>query len=210
MRVALGWKAHSGWAALVAVGGGLREPHLVERSRVELVAPGSEEWAKQPYHAAGGLEPDDACEVVERGVTFAHRLAADAMSTAKERCSAGSSEVCGCAVLVGRGMPSWTVHEILAVHFRMHQAEGELFRDALVAGARACGLALTTLPDKAALDAAARALGISRARLDGTLAALGKAAGSPWGKDQKEAAAAALVAIERSESSARPETRPRG
>jgi post-segregation antitoxin (ccd killing protein) len=209
MRVGLGWKAHSGWAALVALGGDSREPHLIERSRIELAAAVDAEWAKQPYHAAEGLEPEDASEVVERGVTAAHRMAADAMRAARTRCAAGSED-CGCAVLVGRGMPSWTVHEILAVHFRMHQAEGELFRDALVAGARACGLALTTLPDKSVLDAAARALGISRARLDGALAALGKAAGSPWGKDQKEAAAAALVAIEGTEATARREARPRG
>jgi hypothetical protein len=77
----------------------------------------------------------------------------------------------------------------------MHKAEGELFRDALVAGSRACDLVLTTLPDKSALDAAAKALATTRAKLDATLAALGKAVGAPWGKDQKEAAAAALVAL---------------
>jgi hypothetical protein len=38
-------------------------------------------------------------------------------------------------------------------------------------------------------------LGVTRARLDAQLAALGKAAGPPWGKHQKEAAAAALVAL---------------
>jgi hypothetical protein len=93
-------------------------------------------------------------------------------------------------------MPDWSTEEILAVHFRMHKAEGELFRDVLVAGARVCDLELTTLPDKSALDAAARALGLTRARLDAQLAALGKSAGPPWGKDQKEAAAAALVSLE--------------
>jgi hypothetical protein len=65
----------------------------------------------------------------------------------------------------------------------------------LVAGARACGLALTTLPDKTALEAAARKLGMTPARLDALLRGLGKSAGAPWGKDQKEAAAAALVAL---------------
>lgn len=91
-------------------------------------------------------------------------------------------------------MPAWTTEEILAVHVRMHQAEGELFRDVLRSGARACGLVVTELPDKNALDSAARALQWTRARLDASIAALGKSAGPPWGKDQKEAAAAALVA----------------
>jgi hypothetical protein len=57
------------------------------------------------------------------------------------------------------------------------------------------GFAPLTLPDKAALDAAARKLGIARSRLDERLAGLGKAAGAPWGAHQKEAAAAALVAL---------------
>jgi hypothetical protein len=94
-------------------------------------------------------------------------------------------------------MPDWTTDEILAVHVRMHQAEGELFRQVLVDGAQACGLALKTLPAKSALDTAATMMRVTRARLDAQLAALGKSAGPPWGLDQKEAAAAALVVLER-------------
>jgi hypothetical protein len=93
------------------------------------------------------------------------------------------------------GMPDWSTEEILAVHVRMHKAEGELFRDVLVAGARVCDLELTTLREKSALDDAAKMLGLTRARLDAHLVALGKTAGPPWGKDQKEAAAAALAAL---------------
>jgi hypothetical protein len=195
MRVALGWKAHSGWAALVVVGGALRAPVVVERARVSLVPEDGAEWAKHPYHAAEELEPAEARDVVARGIASAHRLAEEALREARQRYGAAGHEVCGCGVLVGAGMPAWTTEEVLAVHFRMHKAEGELFRDALVAGARACGLALTTLPDKSALDASAKALATTRARLDATLSALGKTAGAPWGKDQKEAAAAALVAL---------------
>lgn len=98
-------------------------------------------------------------------------------------------------MLIGTGMPDWSTDEILAVHVRMHKAEGELFRDVLAAGTRTCGLALTTLPDKAALAAAAERLGEDPADLAARLATLGKSAGAPWGKDQKEAAAAALVAL---------------
>jgi hypothetical protein len=209
VRVALGWKAHSGWAALVALGGDARAPALIERARVELVPEDGAEWAKQPYHAAEGLEPEDAREVVARGVASAQRLAREALRAARDRCAAAGHELCGCGVLVGRGMPAWSTDEILAVHFRMHQAEGELFRDALVAGASACALALTALPDKSAFEAAAQALGCTRARLEATVAALGKVAGAPWGKDQKDAAAAALVALGSAASSARRARAPR-
>jgi hypothetical protein len=92
-------------------------------------------------------------------------------------------------------MPDWNTEQILAVHVRMHQAEGELFRNVLVAGARACRLELTTVPEKSALDASSKMLGLNRVRLEAVLAALGKSAGPPWTKDQKEAAAAALAAL---------------
>ena len=200
MRVALGWKAHSGWAALVALGGDAREPQLIERLRVELIPPDGSYWAKQPYHAAEGLEPEDAHDVVMRGVASAQRLAAREMRAALERLEKAGHGLCGCGVLVGSGMPAWSTDEILSVHFRMHKAEGELVRGALVAAARACQLALATLPDKSAQGAAAQELGTTRAGLDRLLAALGKAAGAPWGKDQKEAAAAALVALHRAGS----------
>ena len=94
-------------------------------------------------------------------------------------------------------MPAWTVEEILAVHVRMHKAEGELFRDVLVAGTRGCGLALETLPDKSAMEDAARKLKVTPITLVTRLAELGSPAGVPWGKDQKEAAAAAWVAWRR-------------
>src|SRR5262249_25776636 len=146
------------------------------------------------YHAAEGLEAQAAREHVKRSIATAQRLATSAIRDAARR--AGSAhELCGCAVLVGAGMPDWTTAEILAVHVRMPKAEGELFRNVLGNGARVCGSELTTLPAKSAIDAAAGMLGLSRAMLDARLAALGKVAGPPWGVHQKEAAAAAMVAL---------------
>lgn len=195
MRVALGLKARTGRAALVAVGDGAQEPALFERSQLQLLPDG--DWA--PYHAAEGLEPAEARASVKRSITAAHRLAEDGIREAARRVAAAGHDLCGCAVLVGTGMPGWSTDEILAVHVRMHKAEGELFRDVLVAGARACALELTTLPEKSALEEAAKRLGLTPARLAAHLASLGESAGPPWGKDQKEAAAAALVALHRAE-----------
>jgi hypothetical protein len=194
VHAALGLKARTGRAILVAVGGDLREPHVLERSQLALLPAG--DWA--PYHAAEGLAPAAAQQSVSRSIAAAHRLAADGIRDATRRLTAQGHDICGCGVLVGTGMPPWSTDEILAVHVRMHKAEGELFRDVLVAGGRACGLELTTLRDKAALDDAAAALRLARARLETVLAALGKTVGPPWGKDQKEAAAAAIVVLAQS------------
>jgi hypothetical protein len=108
---------------------------------------------------AGARDPAQARESVRRSIACAHRLAASGLREAAKRAAEAGHELCGCAVLVGTGMPDWSTDEILAVHVRMHKAEGELFRDVLVAGARACDLALTTLADKSALEDAARMLG---------------------------------------------------
>jgi hypothetical protein len=191
MRAAIGLKARTGRAVLVALAGNADQPRLVERSQLQLLPDG----AFAPYHAAEGLDQAKARASVERSVAAAHRLAEDGIRGAAKRLIIAGHELCGCAVLVGKRMPVWSTDEILAVHVRMHQAEGELFRDVLVAGARACNLQLTTLSDKAALDDAAKMLRLPRARLDAQLALLGRSAGPPWGRDQKEAAAAALVAL---------------
>lgn len=191
MRVAFGLKARTGRAVLIALAGEPHEPQLIERSEMKLLPAG----AFAPYHAAQELEAEAARASVKRSIASAHRLAASGIGEAAKRLSESGHDVCGCAVFVGTGMPNWTTDEILAVHVRMHKAEGELFRDVLVAGARANGFEPATLPEKSALDAAAKSLGISRARLDERLAALGRSAGPPWGRDQKEAAAAALVAL---------------
>lgn len=192
MRVAFGLKARTGRAILVAVGSNAGAMEVVERVQLPLLPEG----AFAPYHAAEGLEPANARASVKRDIDDANRLAAGGIRDAANRIAKAGHQVCGCAVLVGPGLPDWTTEQIIAVHVRMHQAEGELFRDVLVAGARACDLPLTTLPEKSALDSAAQQLGVTRAQLEARLAALGKSAGPPWAKDQKEAAAAALVAFE--------------
>jgi hypothetical protein len=93
-------------------------------------------------------------------------------------------------------MPDWTVDEILAVHFRMHKAEGVLFRDALARAARACGLRLLGIPEKQLDEHVERALATSVNSLRKTIASLGKSVGPPWGKDQKDASLAAMVALQ--------------
>ena len=190
MRVALGLKARTGRAILVAIGAS-QQMHVLQRTELKLLPDG--DFA--PYHAAEGLPSAAAQERVARSTASAHRLAEEGIRNAVDALAAAGHEICGCGVLVGTGMPPWSTDEILAVHVRMHQAEGELFREVLAAGARACRLTPTTLREKAALEEAAPMLGLSRTDLETRLVALGKTIGAPWGKDQKEAAAAALAAL---------------
>jgi len=197
MKVAFGIKAHSGWAALVVLGKRGTEPQVVERSRIELVESDDAGWAKQPYHAAEHLKPPAARDLVERGIATAHRLAVREIRAAERRARDAGHDVAACGVLTVAPMPAWTVDEILAVHFRMHKAEGVLFRDALVRAAGECGLRCVEVLEKQMNERAERVLATSAANLQQTLARLGKTVGPPWGRDQKDASLAALIALRR-------------
>jgi hypothetical protein len=192
-EAAFGFKAHSGWAALVVIGRHHGELQVLERSRVNLV---DEEWAKQPYHAAEDLPPAEARKLVKRGVEAAKRGALREVRAALNRTRESGFEVKGCGVLMGEPMPDWSVAEILAVHFRMHKAEGVLFRQLLAAAAEALELNFVAIPEKGLFEYAEAELGIKLNNLLEKIAVLGKQVGVPWGKDQKDAALAALIALQ--------------
>ena len=196
MKVAFGLKAHSGWAALVVLGRGRGDLEVVDRRRMELVREGEAAWARQPYHAAEELEARDAREMVQRGIQAALKNAAREMRAGVKRAQEGGHQVASCAVLMGDPMPAWSVEEILAVHIRMHKAEGVLFREALARAATECGLRLVAIPEKLLQKEAGWALASSPGALSKRIAALGKSVGAPWGKDQKDAALAALIALQ--------------
>ena len=193
---AFGLKAHSGWAALVVLGIRDGELQVLERSRLELVEDADKQWAKQPYHVAEELRPAEAGKVVKRGVEAARRIALRELRAAVKRTRESGFETQGCGLLVGDPMPNWSVAEILAVHFRMHKAEGVLFREVLAEAADFCDLRLVTLPEKLLLEHAEAALLTTASSLLQKIATLGKSVGPPWGKDQKDAALAALIALQ--------------
>ncbi|MFN2530098.1 MAG: hypothetical protein ABR555_02255 [Pyrinomonadaceae bacterium] len=193
MKVVFGLKTHSGWAALVVLGKDNGTIAVVDRQRIELA---EERWAKQPYHAAAELETEAALEMVNRGVAVAHRIAKDQIRLAVEKENNRHNQVIGCSVLTADRMPDWTAEQILAVHFRMHKAEGMLFRNAVVAAARACSLPVISILEKELATVASRALNRSDKQISNMIFALGKKVGAPWQKDQKNAALAALISLE--------------
>jgi hypothetical protein len=167
---------------------------VIDRRRIELVDDG-EVWAKQPYHTAEDLEKPEAIRVVKSGIQMAHRVAAQRVREAVKRMAQLKNDIAGCAVLVPDPMPDWTTHEILAVHMRMHKAEGVLFPDALCRAVEKANLPLAAVPEKRLEEYAERILRKSFARTVETIIALGKSVGPPWGKDQKNAALAAMIGL---------------
>ena len=168
--VALGWRSHSGWAVLVAVGGSTVRPEVLDRQRVELVD-GS--LPRQPYHAVA--EDGMARDIIVRVERMALETAITATATARERFGAEAVGVVG----RHRHIPD-DLDKVLSTHMLLHAAEGELYEVALLEAASHLGLRVALVdPDQVTISAA--------------LEAAGKALGPPWQKDHKLAAAAALA-----------------
>lgn len=194
MQVALGFKAHSGWAALVALGKSKDGFAVIDRRRIELIDDG-ELWAKQPYHAAEGLPPVEARKIVKNGIDSARRVAKRKLREILRNCGDGNFDVGACAVITPEPMPDWSTDEILSVHFRMHKAEGVLFPDALARAAEANGLNLLAIREKTLDDVVQESLARPIDSVMEEILLLGRSIGPPWRSDQKLATLAAMVAL---------------
>jgi hypothetical protein len=77
-RAAVGFRAHSGWTALIVLAVNKGVPKVLARERVHLVETFTYEF-RQPYHTAEKMQPDEGRAFVSRMRTEARRLAFDAI-----------------------------------------------------------------------------------------------------------------------------------
>jgi hypothetical protein len=197
LDAAIGLRPHTGWAALVVLGGD--PPALSERRRLDLRAPGIPD---QLYHLAAELEFADAERLVAQTVAAVREVAVRALRVAVEEQRAAGRRIVGCAV-IGALRQTPGLAAILGSHPRIHAAEGDLFRGALADAARATRTELIEIAERTIAADVAGALHITVPALEGRVAELGRAAGPPWRVDQKVAAMAALLVLARSREHAR-------
>jgi hypothetical protein len=183
MRTALGFRVHSGWAAMVAVAGTIDAPRVLERRRIA-IADGELPGSKQPYHAAAELPFPKAEALVRTAIESSRGLAAEAMEAAVKALRAQGHEVAGCGIVLGSGKALPGLEGILASHALIHTAEGEMFREVLVWAARTHGLAVTGVREKELDEAALK-----------RISSFGKLIGPPWTQDQKYATVVGLMAL---------------
>jgi hypothetical protein len=193
---ALGCRAHTGWAALVVVAGGVARPEVVFRGRAELGDP-TGRVRRNVYHAAGALELAEAAALVEA----AERIAAERAGAALERTVRDAADegavVRSCAVVVGK-FSGARLESILASHALAHAAEGRLYQGALLQGAESRGLEPVAIPKQSIWEQGESALGVGRDELRHWIDQLRREIGPPWAEDQKLAAVAAWIALARS------------
>jgi hypothetical protein len=183
MRTALGCRAHSGWAALVAVAGTIDAPIVLERRRIVTADP-HVSGSKQPYHAAAQLSFPQAELLLQRAVESSRALALETFLSAMQALRSQGHEVAGCGVLLGSAKPLPGLEKVLTSHALIHTAEGELFRDVLIWAARECHLAVAGVREKEFDPSSLR-----------RISSLGRLFGPPWTQDQKYATIAALMML---------------
>ena len=186
-RAALGFRAHSGWAAMVALREPAAAPLVIQRRRVELAG----SLPRQPYHAATEMRLDEAAAFIQECRVAATANAARALGSAVADLKDKGLEIAGAVVLAASGRPIPDLAATLASHPMVHTAEGQLYRDALKNACELRGLPVTLVKEK---ELPAR-LGLPMPDVERRLREMGEAIGPPWRQDEKLSAMAAWLLL---------------
>ena len=193
-RAAIGFRVHSGWAAMVAVSLEDGVPVVLQRRKLLLVGTFSYTF-RQPYHTAEKMPLGDASEFV-RGVEIESReLALSGLHALEKELDSADYKVRGCALLLASGRKLPEFEKILASHALIHTADGELFREAIRHCCARAKLPLAAIKERELLAAAAKRLNKRPEFLNRQVAALGKSVGPPWTQDEKLATLAAWFTL---------------
>ncbi len=176
MPTALGFRTHTGWSVMCTVSAG-SPPTLVARTRVQLCPP---EVPADAYHVAAGDRSD--LRAAEKLIA---RVVAASVKGARAAIRAAGEDVVAIALVnEPRELPS--LARILGSHALVHSAEGDMYREVVAEAGEAEGLPV--------FHFAATELKASP-RQD-LMQAFGAAVGTPWQREHKDAALAALMALE--------------
>lgn len=193
-RAAIGFRTHSGWAAVVAVGGSRDEPEVLTRIRIELADPEVPE-SIQPYHSASELGIAAAEKFIQRCAAVTKTMARKAVREVVAQMQKNGHTVDACGNLLGSGRSPATLAAALASHPMLHTAEGEFYRNAIDDASENLGLKVVGIREKEIIELGSAMLGIAQDTLQRMLTELGKPFGSPWRQDEKLATLAAWLAL---------------
>lgn len=189
--LALGFRARTGSAAVVALAGNAESPRIVAKTRI-VMATTFETGAV--YHAAQELPLAAAEAHVAKSELAFEGLAAKALEALRAELGPELRWTRG-ALVAATAKRALPLAQIVAAHPRLHAAEGELYRSVVERAAASSGLRMERIPPTELLIRAAKAAGVRPPELERRLAALGKASGPPWTKEQKECALAAWALL---------------
>jgi hypothetical protein len=193
-QAALGFRAHSGWTALVAVAVENGAPRVLARSRPHLVETFTYEF-RQPFHTAEKMPFNRVGEFISRAQKEARDLAYRAIHEIQDDLQKQGYELKRSGLLLASGKPLPALEKILASHALIHTADGELFREALLHASARCGLGMLCIKEKELLDRAADTFRLKPDALLRRVTELGRPHGSPWSQDEKFATLVAWLSL---------------
>jgi hypothetical protein len=190
--VAVGFRAHTGWAAAVTITIAAGVPVVVDRRRVSLHDPA---MPLEMYHVAGTRSASEAKDIIARATRAINSTAKRALKDLCDELRADGHGVSAAGVVLGSGRLVLPLASALRSHAGSHAAEGELYRQSLVRASEALGLRLTAIPEPILYEHASAMLKMSPERIRTLVADLGKPLGPPWTQDQKSAALVAWLSL---------------
>jgi len=193
-QVAVGFRVHSGWSAVVAVCLEKGAPVVLQRRRLHLVETFTYTF-RQPYHTAEKMELAEARKFISQVRAEARDQAYRAIHRLKVELEGLSYQLSRGALLLASGRPLPELEKILASHALIHTADGELFRECLLHASERCGLAVVGIKERELLEQAAKVFRVPRPSLLRRAAELGRPFGAPWSQDEKFATLAAWFAV---------------
>jgi hypothetical protein len=196
---AIGFSAHSGWAAMVVLGGTAATPELLTRSRVMLIDERDPE-SKQPYHAVEFLCVEEATGRLDGYMAVATRLAADGLRAQSDLLQSRGIRLRSVGIIESSSRKQVSLPSILASHALIHAADGDHFRNALFVASELCGLQVSRIPARDLEEHAGKRLRLPLKRMLATVNNLGLGIGAPWGADQKKAALLAWTLLNNPDS----------
>src|SRR5438309_3719578 len=180
----LGLRAHSGWAAVVALAGPASAPRVLARQRLAF-ADSKLGYSKQPYHAAAERSLAEAEELIAQCMQSSADLAFLGMRGIVDELKAAGARVSACGLLLGAGKPLPDLAGILRSHALIHTAEGEMFRGVLSQAAERLGVRVIGVKEKQIWPEAATRLNQSAAAIAAHVTAVGKSIGPPCREDER-------------------------
>ncbi|HEY4051998.1 MAG TPA: hypothetical protein VGM27_34510 [Acidobacteriaceae bacterium] len=193
-HAALGFRAHSGWTALVAISLEESSPLVLLRERPHLVNTFTYEF-RQPYHTAESKSQVEARGFISRARAEARHLAYGVIHSVQTNLRRQGYDLRCCGLLLASGKPLLGLSQILKSHALIHAADGELFREALLHASKRCGFQTFTMRESELLEKAAHTLHLQPDVLGRRLRDLGNVFGSPWSQDEKFATLVAWLSL---------------
>lgn len=186
----IGAAVHYARAELVTLALRDAAPVFLDRRRVVLIGEG---LPSAPYHhEALELDFAAATDLVNRVRRSVAQRARAEVSTLLASCGA---RVLILSASPYDGLPD-SLEEVLSSRPLTLAADGMLYRESLAAAAAELGMEVRRYPRKTDPTVlAAEAMGVGAAEVAALIARLGREAGTPWRKDHKMAAAAALSVL---------------